>query len=325
MSSYTQVDLELRVVRARAQIRAMQFTAGQDAFRQWRPLVWRMRLGACQDDAPIETFAPQSCSRPRSRLATTDNQHCFFVNHRVACSNIVEDKTGSLSSAKQSTTLFPTGASRGVEKRIRGQRACRASMAFLLDVTSVAECVPGGELLEKINDRSFKGRISVKLGPVLACVRRHRNISPRSTKISHCTRVEAQGTDKKGRGTAQANVAMRLIPNGTVTKVLDCYRFAACRISRAIWARSGLIAEVSQHLVDDFSANLNRRIDIRSPAEQRMVPIRRQRRRTRRCSRFRHWKSRCGSYRIRLRDCSRSSPETPDFQARPAARPGSIS
>lgn len=136
---------------------------------------------------------------------------------------------------------------------------------FLLDVTSVAECVPGGELLEKLNNRSFKGRISVKLGPVLLAFEGIANFT-KIDEISHCTRVEAQGTDKKGRGTAQANVAMQLIPNGAATKVLIVTDLQLAGSVAQYGRAAGLIAEVSQHLVDEFAANLNRRIGSSSAA-----------------------------------------------------------
>jgi carbon monoxide dehydrogenase subunit G len=130
---------------------------------------------------------------------------------------------------------------------------------LLLDVASVAECVPGGELVEKISDRSFKGRISVKLGPVLLTFEGLATFNE-IDEGTHCARVEARGTDKKGRGTAQANVVIRLLPNGTVTKVSIVTDLQLAGSVAQYGRASGLIAEVSQHLVDDFSANLNRRI-----------------------------------------------------------------
>jgi uncharacterized protein len=130
---------------------------------------------------------------------------------------------------------------------------------LLLDVVSIAECVPGGELLEKINDRSFKGRISVKLGPVLLAFEGIADFT-KIDETSHCTRVEARGSDKKGRGAAQASVVMQLAPNGAATKVLIVTDLQLAGSVAQYGRASGLLAEVSQHLVDEFSANLNRRI-----------------------------------------------------------------
>ena len=130
---------------------------------------------------------------------------------------------------------------------------------LLLDVASIAGCVPGGELVEKLDDRSFKGRISVKLGPVVMAfegVARFTEIDD----VGRRTRVEARGSDKKGRGTAQANVVMQLVPNGAATKVSIITDLQLAGSVAQYGRASGLLAEVSQHLVDEFSANLNRRI-----------------------------------------------------------------
>ena len=38
--------------------------------------------------------------------------------------------------------------------------------AFLLDVERIAPCMPGAELTETIDERSWKGKVNVKFGPV---------------------------------------------------------------------------------------------------------------------------------------------------------------
>src|SRR6185436_19057302 len=38
--------------------------------------------------------------------------------------------------------------------------------AYLLDVERVAPCMPGAELTETIDDRNWKGKVSMKFGPV---------------------------------------------------------------------------------------------------------------------------------------------------------------
>lgn len=130
---------------------------------------------------------------------------------------------------------------------------------LLLDVASVAECVPGGELVEKIDDRTFKGRISVKLGPVLLAFEGIAHFTE-IDETAHFARVEARGSDKKGRGTAQANVAMQLAPNGAGTRVSIVTDLQLAGSVAQYGRASGLLATVSQHLIDEFSANLNRRI-----------------------------------------------------------------
>lgn len=139
------------------------------------------------------------------------------------------------------------------------QAPLQQAWPLLLDVASIAECVPGGELVEKIDDRSFKGRVSVKLGPILLTFEGIANFTE-IDEANHRTRVEARGSDKKGRGTAQADLVMQLIPDGAFTKVSIVTDLQLAGSVAQYGRASGLLAEVSQHLLDDFSENLNRRI-----------------------------------------------------------------
>jgi len=100
----------------------------------------------------------------------------------------------------------------------------------------------------------------VKLGPVLMTFEGIANFIEISEE-QHRTRVEARGSDKKGRGTAHANVVMQLTPNGASTAVSIVTDLQLAGSVAQYGRASGLLAEVSRHLVDDFSANLNKRIE----------------------------------------------------------------
>ena len=89
----------------------------------------------------------------------------------------------------------------------------------LMDVRGIAPCMPGAQLTEVIDDKNYKGNISVRLGPValtFAGVVTFEEID----NVNHSARVRAQGTDAKGRGAAQAKSTFRLEPSGTGSKVL---------------------------------------------------------------------------------------------------------
>src|SRR5260370_29898709 len=89
----------------------------------------------------------------------------------------------------------------------------------LMDIERIAPCMPGAQLTEVIDKNTYKGNISVRLGPValtFAGVVKFEEIDD----VNHTARVKAQGTDAKGRGSAQANATFRLEPAGTGSKVL---------------------------------------------------------------------------------------------------------
>src|SRR6202171_4411753 len=89
----------------------------------------------------------------------------------------------------------------------------------LMDIKRIAPCMPGAELTEVVDPTTYKGKISVRLGPVslaFAGLVRFEEIDDQQ----HTARVKAQGTDAKGRGGANATASFRLEPTATGSKVM---------------------------------------------------------------------------------------------------------
>jgi carbon monoxide dehydrogenase subunit G len=81
--------------------------------------------------------------------------------------------------------------------------------ALVNDVPRVAPCMPGAELTEVVDERTFAGTVKVKLGPI--------NLSYKGTVVleevdeaNHRARLQASGRDVRGGGTAKATVDTRL-------------------------------------------------------------------------------------------------------------------
>jgi len=127
--------------------------------------------------------------------------------------------------------------------------------AMLTDIRRIAHCVPGAELTEVIDERTYKGRIGVRLGPVsLVFVGQIRFEELDST--AHRARIKATGSDAKGRGGAQAQVLCALSPAGTDTRV-DIATNLMLSGSIAQYGRAtGMVAGVAQQLVDQFATAL---------------------------------------------------------------------
>jgi carbon monoxide dehydrogenase subunit G len=90
---------------------------------------------------------------------------------------------------------------------------------ILMDVRGIAPCMPGAQLTEVIDDKNYKGNISVRLGPValtFAGIVTFEEID----NANYSARVRAQGTDAKGRGSAQAKSTFKLQPTANGSKVM---------------------------------------------------------------------------------------------------------
>lgn len=131
--------------------------------------------------------------------------------------------------------------------------------ALLLDIERIAPCLPGATITEAVDDRSYRGKVAVRLGPV-ALEFAGKAVFEEIDNVAHTARVKAQGVDGKGRGGADAHVAFRLEPAGAGSKVLI---ETDLNLSGAIaqYGRGASIIEAtSEQLVGEFAENLKRRL-----------------------------------------------------------------
>jgi carbon monoxide dehydrogenase subunit G len=127
--------------------------------------------------------------------------------------------------------------------------------AFLLDIKRIAPCMPGAELTEVVDETTYKGKVSVRLGPVALAFSGTAKFED-IEHDHHRARVKAQGSDVKGRGGASALVQFRLepIPDGTRVLIDTDLNLsgAVAQYGRA----SGMIQNVATQLIGQFAAAL---------------------------------------------------------------------
>lgn len=146
-----------------------------------------------------------------------------------------------------------------VENSFRVDLPPASAWATLLDIPSVVPCMPGAELLAVEDAHTYRGQVKVKLGPVAVAFQGRAKLTE-VDETQRTVRVRASGTEGKGRGSAQADVAFRLSPDGEGTRV-DIVSDLALAGAVAQYGRAqGVIADVSQVMVDSFAENLRQRI-----------------------------------------------------------------
>jgi carbon monoxide dehydrogenase subunit G len=125
----------------------------------------------------------------------------------------------------------------------------------LMDIRRIAPCMPGAELTEIVDERTYKGRISVRLGPValtFAGTVKFEEIDA----AGHTARVAAQGSDAKGRGAANAVALFRLEPAGAGTRVLVHTNLALSGPVAQYGRGVGIIQMTAAQIVTQFANNL---------------------------------------------------------------------
>ena len=141
----------------------------------------------------------------------------------------------------------------------------------LLDIERIAPCMPGAELTEVVDKTTYKGRISVRLGPValtFAGTVKFEEIDD----TNHKARISAQGTDAKGRGGANAASEFRLEPAGQGSKVL-VHTNLTLSGSVAQYGRGvGIIQATAAQLMNQFAKCLKDKFGQQRVAAPPLVP-----------------------------------------------------
>ena len=130
---------------------------------------------------------------------------------------------------------------------------------ILMDIERIAPCVPGAELTEVVDENTYKGKISVRLGPVALTFNGQTQFVEKDAD-SHQAKLKAQGTDAKGRGGAHANVSFHMEPSDKGSKVII---HTDLQLSGAVaqYGRGvGMVKDLAQQIIGQFATNLEQNV-----------------------------------------------------------------
>ncbi|QIZ35678.1 SRPBCC family protein [Saccharopolyspora sp. ASAGF58] len=133
----------------------------------------------------------------------------------------------------------------------------------LLDPERVAPCMPGATLT-KAEGNDFAGSVKVKLGPVTLLYKgtgTFKEVDEAARRVV----IDASGKDSRGSGTAAATVAAVLQPEGDTTAVTVDTDLKVT--GKPAQLGRGLISEVGGKILNQFAANLAKRLTEEEPAE----------------------------------------------------------
>lgn len=127
--------------------------------------------------------------------------------------------------------------------------------AVLMDIPRIAPCMPGAELTEVVDAQNYKGRISVRLGPVALAFAGRVEIDA-IDEANRSAKIKAQGSDAKGRGAANATASFRIEPAGAGSRVLIhtdlMLSGAVAQYGRGV----GMIQATAAQIIGQFAGNL---------------------------------------------------------------------
>jgi carbon monoxide dehydrogenase subunit G len=150
-----------------------------------------------------------------------------------------------------------------IEKSFVIRAPLAAAWDFLTDPHRVVRCLPGAAITEQVDERTWAGTITVKVGPVAASYKGKVRFE-RLDAATHTAEIVASGQDIRGKGGADMRMTSRLVERSPrETEVAATSEVNVTGILAQLGR--GMIQDVSDQMFEKFSAAM--RTDLESAGE----------------------------------------------------------
>jgi uncharacterized protein len=136
---------------------------------------------------------------------------------------------------------------------------------YLIDPAKVVVCIPGAELLEAQDERTFVGAVKVKVGPMTMSYKGLMKFTEVDEQ-GHQVRMVGEGREAGGAGSAKVTMLSKVAPLGgggslvVVNAEVDL-------VGKIVQFGRGMIEEVSRQLFRQFSACVKQRLEAANEAQ----------------------------------------------------------
>ena len=138
-----------------------------------------------------------------------------------------------------------------IEETFRVEAPIERVWRYIIDPYSVVRCLPGAELTGKESDRTYLGRVKVKVGPITAGYAGRAQLAD-VDEARHSVRLTGEGRESGGAGSARLTMTSRLtaMADGATEIRVEADIDVAGRI---IQFGRGMIEGVSKQLFRQFA------------------------------------------------------------------------
>jgi uncharacterized protein len=145
-----------------------------------------------------------------------------------------------------------------IEKTFQVQEPLESVWKFISDPRKVANCLPGAQITETVDDRTFKGAIKVRVGPSVTDYKGQVHIE-RLDDEKHEIELVGKGQDVRGKGNASMKMTGKVqsLPDGG-TEVSSVAEVNVVGLLAQMGAR--MIQEVSNQMFAQFTSNFAARL-----------------------------------------------------------------
>tara|TARA_B100001057_G_scaffold417363_1_gene436047 strand:- start:7 stop:606 length:600 start_codon:yes stop_codon:yes gene_type:complete len=131
---------------------------------------------------------------------------------------------------------------------------------FFQDVPKVATCFPGANLTEQTDDGTYKGNVSIKLGPFKATFEGEATYEPDQQQKSG--KVEGKAIDKRGGSRSRLLLNYNLLEMDGEKSQVDFDADIQLAGPIAQFGRIGVIEEAAELLIAEFVSNVEEMMSV---------------------------------------------------------------
>jgi uncharacterized protein len=144
-----------------------------------------------------------------------------------------------------------------IEKTFRVDEPAEKVWAILSNPKKVALCVPGAQITEQVDEKTYKGAIKVKVGPSVTDFKGEVQVV-RLDGQAHEIEILGKGQDVRGKGSASMKMTGKLSTVDGGTEVVSTSELNVVGILAQMGAR--VITEVSNIMFEQFVNNFKKQL-----------------------------------------------------------------
>jgi len=154
------------------------------------------------------------------------------------------------------------------EQKFQSEISAAKVWKYLSDPYKVVECVPGAKITEQIDEKTYTGTVSVKIGPVVSNFKGQVLIE-RLDNDSRELEISGKGMDAKGTGSAEMRMKAK------VNELADHKTEVASEMELNVGGKlaqlgARVINDVNNHMFGLFTKNLEQ--NLRTSEEENKTP-----------------------------------------------------
>jgi carbon monoxide dehydrogenase subunit G len=147
-----------------------------------------------------------------------------------------------------------------IEEKFEVQAPVERVWQYLIDPKRVVECLPGAELLEQKDDRTFLGAIKVKVGPLSMSYKGQAKFTEINEE-THQVRMVGDAREVTGSGSTKVSMLSTVVPlanGGSEVSVNADVEL----VGKIVQFGRGMIEEVSRQMFRQFSTCVKQRLEV---------------------------------------------------------------